>query len=140
MGFKDQYNAVLNKIKEVVKTITDVKLILVGEREKIEDTEFPCVFIIPRTDDIEYITGESRQHMCTFDLTTLIKNTDVQAGLVSCLDIALKIYDKIMEDKTLGYTCDTVFPRTIAPDYVVGPSEAYQWVTVRITTRIIELP
>lgn len=140
MGWYDNFSAIKNAIQDTLSAITEIKNIVFGEKERIGQLQFPCLFIIPAEDEIinaEAAAGEGKQHNYNWELVLVGKNNDVETGLANILQLAGACYDALMADGTLGGICLWSEIESVEPGYARTESSAViQWAAIRLKTVI----
>lgn len=134
MGYMENYFAVVNAVKARLETVSEVKQIVFGEKDKIAQLQFPCLFIIPGPDNITDETSEEFRHEYNFDLVLVLKDYDIEVGLQKVIEIGGKCYDAVMADRQLSGTALWASINTFDPGYGSEKSGmVLHWVSIGLT-------
>ncbi|MBC7324373.1 MAG: hypothetical protein H5T99_03545 [Moorella sp. (in: Bacteria)] len=112
MGYAEDYFALMDALEQRLKSdprLAQVKAVFFGEREKVGQLQFPCLFIIPGQDSIADMSAMAQQHTTRFELVAVLKDPDAEQDLRRAIELAGDVYDVLMEDRSLGgpaTTCD----------------------------------
>lgn len=158
MGYFDDYKAVVwaiwNKLLEIedfkqvdrffvspFQTVVDQEKIpagriIFGERQNFSNIQTPEVWIRPKTDTIETRTFNSEIHSYTFWITTMIKHENMAFGLWQSMEIGGKVYDKLMEDRSLGGTIADLKITEFEPESsVIAQKSILHWTNLVMVCR-----
>jgi hypothetical protein len=118
MGYAAEYLAVADAIMARLAAVPEIKQVVFGEKENLGLLQFPCVFLVPGTDEVSEITNVEFRHDYSFEAVLVSRGYgDVEAGLRNIITLAGKCYDAIMADRQLGGTVYWVRVTAVDPGY-----------------------
>ena len=130
----DTYRDIREKAIEKIKNhsdLTDVKDIIFGEKKRVGSLNTPAIWIVPSAHVPQLRGGHTAQHNIPLDFVTFVKHYEPQEGLKQAQDLALRIYDVILEDRTLDGLVNDVKPTRVDPAYEIGQSKQVYWSAVQ---------
>lgn len=111
--------------------------IVFGERQDAGDIQSPEVWIRPRPDTIDPArTMNSQMHNYEFWITTMLKHENLTTGLYASIELGGKVYDKLMEDRTLDGTLADLKITEFEPEYMaIAQNSILHWTNLVVTCR-----
>lgn len=135
MGYAEDYFALVDALEQRLKSdprLAQVKAVFFGEKEKVGQLQFPCLFIIPGRDSIADMSAMAQQHTTSFELVAVLKDPDTEQGLRRAIELAGDVYDVLMEDRSLGGACNDLRVAVFDPGYVRAEGLVLHWVSLEL--------
>ncbi|ATA61157.1 MULTISPECIES: hypothetical protein [Geobacillus] len=136
---KDIHKAIRAKIREVLEQapeLEEIKRIVYGEKVRVGTLQTPAIWIVPEPYAPNLLGGHTADHDIRFNFVVLVKDSDPEQGLEKAHDLALTVYDVLMQDRTLGGTVSDVRPTQIDPAYEMGNNTQVCWSAVQFDFRV----
>ena len=130
MTYKAVNRLMRSTIASVVKAVTGVESVIIGEKWPVD--YFPMALVIPGPIDINPDSNESDLHLFTYFVAVVDETGNVSTGLQSTIDVAADIYDALTVDHTLNGVCDDLFVNRIDPRYYVEQTYERHWVLIQM--------
>ncbi|MGG4405806.1 hypothetical protein ABEP13_08075 [Geobacillus stearothermophilus] len=136
---KDIHRAIRAKIREVLEQapeLKEIKRIVYGEKVRVGTLQTPAIWIVPEPYAPNLLGGHTADHDIRFNFVVLVKANDPEQALEKAHDLALTVYDVLMQDRTLGGTVSDVRPTQIDPAYEMGNNTQVCWSSVQFDFRV----
>lgn len=136
---KELYKDVRRKVKETLREhpdLQEIQNVVYGERQQIGALKSPSIWIVPESYQPELMGGRREQHDITFDFVVLVKGHSPQEALQEAEDLAMTVYDVMIEDRTLDGLVSDVRPMRVDPAYEAGRSTQLYWSAVQFAFRL----
>ncbi|WP_322524953.1 hypothetical protein [Marinococcus luteus] len=92
---------------------------------------------MPTSHTPELVSGHTEQHDFSYEFLILVKSNKPEEGFEKAEDLALTVYDALMEDRTLDGTVHDVRPSGIDPAYSGGAENPQlYWSAVEFVFRL----
>jgi hypothetical protein len=135
---KEQIIAKLNANMVAGQPLDSVKTIVYGDRANFANPQLPQVWIIPQSHTPTVLTGNTYEHDFTFIFAALVRDSIPESGKEAAEELAAKIFDVLLQDKTLNNTVYDVVPLEVSPSYEIGAQNTQTyWAAVRIAFKIV---
>jgi len=147
MGYASDYFAIRDEIRNLIDTdvdpaLSDIQEIIFGEKLRVGELKFPCIFIVPgKSGNEDMEMPNEQQFVHPFSLVIVLKNQEIETGLNHLIAKAGRLFDLFMKEKRdLNGKCLYVTVRHIDPGYgqdeqskaILHWCEVYMEVTVLI--------
>jgi len=136
---KESYKNVRDKVKETLKEhpdLQEINSVVYGERQRIGTLKSPSIWIVPEPYQPELRGGKTAINDITFDIVVLVKGNQPEKELQQAEDLAMTVYDIMVEDRTLGGLVVDVRPTRVDPAYEAGQSTQLYWSAVQFVFRL----
>jgi hypothetical protein len=136
---KDIHREIRAKVREVLEQspeLTEIKRIVYGDKVRVGTLHTPAIWIVPEPYAPNLVGGKTADHDIRFDFVVLVKANDPEQALEKAHDLALTVYDVLMQDRTLGGTVSDVRPTQIDPAYEMGNNTQVCWSAVQFDFRV----
>lgn len=116
---RDAIEATITAARAPGETLADVVHVVIGDRERIGKLETPAVWVIPNRHrpSREGHGGHTATHDFTFSFVAMVRNDDPEQGKADAMDLVYRIYDTMLEDRSLGdQFVEDVIPIEVDPE------------------------
>lgn len=137
MTFKESYWSIVDAVKGKTAEVASLREVVIGE--KLKFYEFPVALVIPIRDPITDETFNKVRHHIGVRVVVIDQGVEPETVLANTISIACDVYDKIMNDRTLGGKCSYVYPVSFEPEYSIAESKTLSWVVIEISCHLIRL-
>lgn len=137
---RDLKSAILHKLESSIEdgqALEEVETIIYGERYRINDLETPAVWVVPSPYIPEKRGGHKTDHDFSYDFVAMVQSETPEEGLDESQELAAKVYDLMMDDRTLNGTVMDVVPSLVHPAYSVGDTNDIYWSAIQLTYKVI---
>jgi hypothetical protein len=134
---KELKGAIQAKIQEAMKTgtLTEAKTLLYGSKANVTKLSTAAVWIVPEAHIPDVSAARRAWHNFNFDFAAVVKDIDPEKGADRAEDLAAKIYDVIMADRSLGGLVHDITPTSVEPAYEAGVNQLH-WAAVSFSFKI----
>lgn len=105
-----------NKLNDAkANDLSDVKTIVYGDAVDVNNLKLPAIWILPLPHKPDLKTGHSVVHDFTFSFISLVKEYKTEKGAERAEDLNARVYDVLIQDRTLNKTVFDVRPVEFNP-------------------------
>lgn len=136
---KDIYKTIRDEVIDTLKNhekLSEVNDVKYGERHRIGTMKSPAIWIVPEPYEPQLVSGRTAQHDIPFNFVILFKDSEPKRGLQNAQDLAMTVYDVIVEDRTLNGLVYDIRPSRIDPAYEAGNNTQLYWSAVQFIFRL----
>lgn len=135
---KEIKEAIILKLEEAkANTLADVSSIVYGDRADIGDVDnMPIVWVLPAPHQPDLVSGHTAIHDFLFNFIVMVHDFDSENGKDTAEDLAAKVYDVIISDRTLGGKVYDVRPQSFDPSYEAVQNSNIYWASCEFAFRI----
>ena len=134
MGLEETHDAVLDAIKTKIEELITIKSVTIGELTVLSADKYPAAYIIPARDEIEDHTVSRILHKFRTKVVVIVRSasTEPLVGMDTLIALSGDVYDKILEDRTLGGACEILYMISRDFDYSLGKDFNLFWTIITI--------
>jgi len=134
MSLEETHDAILDAIKTKIEELTAIKSTTIGELSTLSADKYPACYIIPGRDEIEDHTVARILHKFRTKIVIIVRSSSTEplAGLDTLIALSGDVYDKILEDRTLGGACEILYMVSRDFDYSLGKDFNLFWTIITI--------
>lgn len=136
---KDIKDGIISTLKTETNeagVLSDVRTIHYGEKINIAEVQTPIVWIIPQPHTPDLRGGHTAIHDFTFDFIQMIESYEPDEGEEKADDLTARVYDVMVDDRTLGGLVYDIRPTSFDPSYQAAESNTLFWGSTQFVFRI----
>lgn len=104
--------------------LKDVQAVHYGDRANISENQMPGLWILPNSHTPELLGGHTAQHDFNFSFVAMVYEYNAGEGAEQAEDLAARVYDVLISDRTLGRRVHDVRPTSYNPAESAGASNS----------------
>jgi hypothetical protein len=93
----------------------DLRTIHYGDRANISESQMPGLWVLPNAHVPNLLGGHTAQHDFNFSFVAMVYDYNAGEGAEQAEDLAARVYDVLIEDRTLGRRVHDVRPTSFNP-------------------------
>lgn len=102
----------------------DLRTIHYGDRANISESQMPGLWVLPNTHVPNLLGGHTAQHDFNFSFVAMVYEYNAGEGAEQAEDLAARVYDVLISDRTLGRRVHDVRPTSYNPAESAGDSNS----------------